>query len=1080
MNFSLSDDLPTGTTVIEASAGTGKTYTIVGLAARYVAEGVPLSAIMLVTFGRAATQELRDRARARLRSSADALVDPVAARESKDVVVSTLATGTDAEVDARRRNLLRAVSDFDSATIATTHSFCQRMLDGIGFVGDYEPNAEYRENIADLLKEVSDDLYTVEHTATYPPSMSLRVAKAVAGAAADDPQATLFPDNADVGSDAAQRLSFAKAARSELLLRKRSAGVRDFNDMLVLLRDALADPHFGSVASARIRARYQVVLVDEFQDTDPLQWEILQRAFGGRVTLILVGDPKQAIYAFRGADVQTYLGAVSDAGRPAQLVVNRRSDDGLLRALDHLYGGAALGDDAIIVGPIESFHKESRIDGSPFRLRYLTRGGSGLPRVGRVRETIARDVAADIVELLSSNVSFLDEDGPRPLLPSDIAVLVRTREHGTLINAALNRADVPCVLTGGSSVFTTPAAAAWQSLLSALEQPHRSASVKWAALSPLLGYTATDLAVGGDVLTERLSSRIREWAHLFTDEGLASMFEVIAADRGLMANLLRIEGGARLLTDLRHLAQVLNRVAADDGMGLSALRRWLQQRVDDATFAASEDRSRLLDRGDEAVRIVTVHMSKGLEFPVVYLPYGWDRSKRDKPDSLLLHEDGVRVRDVGGPSGPGYDIRKAIHDEEESGEDLRLMYVAATRAKCRVTAWWAPTRNTKSSALHRLLFGRSAGTLHPDDAPAVPVDGVLADRLRDWAAPAAAFISIEPALNRPVQAWTPVRPTPGEPVTADFDRQLSWAWRRTSYTALTKAADDHHGTRSEPEETGIDDEPSDDSNVGPGVVVGGSPSLMNELSGGAAFGTLVHKILQRIDTDAADLEQEVRHRCAQVAGGRLTAADVETLGHALTAALQTPLPEGTLAAIGSQDRLVELDFEMPLSGGELSTGGTATTAAIANLVATHLAPADPLSGYTDVLRTLPNHSLQGYLTGSIDAVLRYPGPRYVVVDYKTNRLFPGPVDAVQFDQAAMAAEMIKAHYPLQALLYSVALHRYLRWRQANYDPEKHLGGVLYLFLRGMIGPATPAGCGVFSWNPPARLVTELSDLLAAQ
>lgn len=1080
MNFSLSDALPTGTTVIEASAGTGKTYAIVGLAARYVAEGIPLSDIMLVTFGRAATQELRDRARARLRSSADALADPMTARQSTDAVISTLATGADAEVEARRRNLLRAVSDFDSATIATTHSFCQRMLDGIGFVGDYEPNAEYRENIADLLKEVADDLYTVEHTATFPPSMTVRDARAVAGVAVDDPQATLYPEEADVGSVAAHRLAHAEAARSELLLRKRRSGLRDFNDMLVLLRDALADPHFGAIGSARIRNRYQVVLIDEFQDTDPLQWEILQRAFDGHVTLILVGDPKQAIYAFRGADVQTYLNAASVAGEPAQLSVNRRSDEGLLRALDHLYGGAALGHDAIVVGPIEPFHQERRIDGPPFRLRYLNRGGTGFPLVGRVRETVARDVAADIVDLLNSNASFLDDGGVRPLVPSDIAVLVRTREHGTLINAALNRAQVPCVLTGGSSVFATEAAAAWQSVLSALEQPHRSTSVKWAALSPILGYTAADLATEGDALTAQLSSRIRQWAQLFSDQGLASMFEVIAAERDLMERLLRIEGGARLLTDVRHLAQVLNRVAADQGMGLSALRRWLQQRIEDAAFAASEDRSRLLDRGDEAVRIVTVHMSKGLEFPVVYLPYCWDRSKRDKPESLLLHEHGVRVRDVGGPTGPGYDTRKAIHDEEESGEDLRLMYVAATRAKCRVTAWWAPTRNTKSSALHRLLFGRSSGTPHPDDAPAVPVDGVLPDRLLDWASSAADVIVVERATERPVQVWAPEQPTPGEPVTADFRRQLTWTWRRTSYTALTRAADSHHGARSEPEETGIDDEPTDDSNGSPGVSIGDTPSLMNDLGGGAAFGMLVHKILQRIDTEAADLEQEVRYRCVQAAAGRMTAGDIETLAHALAAALHTPLPEGTLADIASADRLVELDFELPLSGGELSTGSSTTTAAIADLVAAHLDAADPLRGYAEVLRTLPNHYLQGYLNGSIDAVLRYPGPCYVIVDYKTNRLFPGPVDAAQFDQAAMSAEMNEAHYPLQALLYSVVLHRYLRWRQDDYDPEKHLGGVLYLFLRGMIGPATPPHCGVFSWKPPAALVTRLSDLLAAR
>lgn len=1078
MSFSLGDDLPSGTTVIEASAGTGKTYAIVGLAARYVAQGMPLSALMLVTFGRAATQELRDRARDRFRHSADALADPTAARASDDVVIRALATGTDTEVEERRRNLIRAVSDFDSATIATTHSFCQRMLDGIGFVGDYDPTAEYRDNTADLRKQVSDDLYTARHTASYPPSMSLRDATAVARDAADDPQAALVPAGLSGNSIAAQRVSFAEAARSELVDRKRATSTRDFNDMLTLLRDALVDSDTGPDACARIRARYQVVLIDEFQDTDPLQWEILRRAFQGHATLILVGDPKQAIYAFRGADVQTYLTARSDTGNPAQLTVNRRSDSGLLRALEHLYGGAALGDDAIVVNAVEPYHLEPRLGGPPFRLRYLTRGGASLPSVNSVRQHIARDVAADIVDLLESEPQFVDENGSRPLLPSDIAVLVRNRDHGTFINDALNLAHVPCVLTGGQSVFTTPAASAWRRLLSALEQPHRSASVRWAALSPLIGYSAAELATGGDALTAALSGRIREWVKIFTDEGMAALFEVLSSQTDLFARLLSTEGGARLLTDLRHLAQVLNRAASNDGLGLAALNRWFQQRIDDATFTASEDRSRLLDRGDAAVRIVTVHTSKGLEFPVVYLPYSWDRWKPDSPESLLLHEGGARVRDVGGSGGPGYDTRKVIHDEEESGEELRLMYVAATRAKSRLTAWWAPTRNTKTSAMHRLLFGRSSGRRHPDDAPALPIDGATADLLSAWAAPASDVISIEPSIDRQTPVWTPNVPIPGVPVAARFNRHLEWGWRRTSYTALTKSVDTHH-LRSEPEEVGTADEPDHDPIFGPRELPGDTPSLMNGLTGGPTFGTLVHSILQRIDTSALDLEREVREQCREAGAMRMVSTDLDNLAHALTQALRTPLPSGTLADVAPADRLVELDFELPLARGESATSAT-TVAAIARLIETDLPAADPLAGYADVLRTLPNNSLQGFLNGSIDAVLRYPGPRYVVVDYKTNRIVPGRADAAQFDQQTMAAEMIRGHYPLQALLYSVALHRYLRWRQAGYQPETHLGGVLYLFLRGMVGPATPSGCGVFNWNPPSDLIVGLSDLLAAR
>jgi exodeoxyribonuclease V beta subunit len=204
---------------------------------------------------------------------------------------------------------------------------------------------------------------------------------------------------------------------------------------------------------------------------------------------------------------------------------------------------------------------------------------------------------------------------------------------------------------------------------------------------------------------------------------------------------------------------------------------------------------------------------------------------------------------------------------------------------------------------------------------------------------------------------------------------------------------------------------------------------------------------------------------------------VDLLAGALTAVLQTPTPVGPLAGIAAGDRLTEVGFELPLAAAR-DDGPAGSVAAIADLLETYLPDGDPLGGYPAVLRSLPDAQLRGYLTGSLDAVLRVPGPRFVVVDYKTNRLFGGDVDAAQFDRAAMAAEMMRAHYPLQAMLYSAALHRYLRWRQPGYTPDTHLGGVLYLFVRAMIGPTTPPGCGVFDWSPPTGLVVELSNLLA--
>lgn len=204
------------------------------------------------------------------------------------------------------------------------------------------------------------------------------------------------------------------------------------------------------------------------------------------------------------------------------------------------------------------------------------------------------------------------------------------------------------------------------------------------------------------------------------------------------------------------------------------------------------------------------------------------------------------------------------------------------------------------------------------------------------------------------------------------------------------------------------------------------------------------------------------------------------LAQALLPVMQTPLGFGTLADVAPCDHLAELDFELPLAGGDDPVADTVTLKSVARLLRRHLEPTDVLASYADLLDDLEATPLRGFLTGSIDSVLRVAGPRYVVVDYKTNRIARGDLTTGNFTREKMAQEMIRSHYPLQAILYAVALHRYLRWRQSNYDPQLHLGGIRYLFVRGMVGPQTPAGCGVFDWDPPAALVVELSDLLAGR
>ncbi|WP_281689591.1 UvrD-helicase domain-containing protein [Pseudonocardia thermophila] len=1104
--FDVCGALPTGTTVLEASAGTGKTYTIASLAVRYVAEGhAELPELMLVTFGREATQELRERVRERLGAAERALRDPAAARASSDAVIALLAAVDDAEAARRRERLTRALAQFDAATIATTHQFCQQMLAGLGAAGDRDPDAVFVESIEDLITEVVDDFYVRKYgdrsagTPAFTREEALRLARIAVG----DGQARLEPRDAEPGSTADVRYRFATAVRAEVARRKREQRIYTFDDMLTRLAAALADPARG--AAERLRARFRVVLVDEFQDTDPVQWDILRRAFHGHTTLVLIGDPKQAIYAFRGADVRSYLDATEVADSHATLATNWRSDAPLLDALAQVFGDVALGNERITVHPVGAAHTGQRIPGVPFRVRVLGRVGlpaakSGLVFAKEARRAVAADAAADIAELVAGDT----------VAPGDVAVLVRTNDQGALMHDALRAVGVPAVLTGTSSVFATPVATEWLQLLEACEAP-RASRLRGAALTCFLGHTVEELCgPDADQLLDRIGGQVRAWGSLLRERGVAALLEAVTTDTGLPERLLRQAGGERTLTDLRHIGQLLHEAATTGHLGPAALADWLGHRIREATSGnraeagAGSARSRRLESDAAAVQIITIHRSKGLEFPVVYVPFGWDRNVRD-PDVPLLHDAaGARVLDVGGPTGERFRDHVAAHKFEEAGEDLRLLYVALTRARSRVVTWWVPATTTATSPVHRLLIGRPAPGTVPELAYRVPADDAALQALRALESP---VLAVEPVRPRAVvPPAVPSDPADPEPlVAARFDRELDLRWRRTSYSALTAGAGHGPGVGSEADTRSTDDEPGIDADLDQhpvdelevavpapvGSAAAAIPSPMAELPTGTGFGTLVHAVLEAADLTAADLGAELVAQCrAQLARHPVPGLEAETLAAALRPAVETPLgplADGLrLADVSPRDRLAELDFELPLAGGDTPRPRDVRLGELAPLLRKHLSAADPLVTYADVLADpeLQDQPLRGYLTGSIDAVLRLPGPRFLVVDYKTNWLgtAPGePLTAAHYLPPLLAGAMIAANYPLQALLYGVALHRYLRWRLRDYAPERHLGGVLYLFVRGMCGPATPTvddvPCGVFSWHPPAALITELSDLL---
>ena len=685
--------------------------------------------------------------------------------------------------------------------------------------------------------------------------------------------------------------------------------------------------------------------------------------------------------------------------------------------------------------------------------------------------------------------------------PRDIAVI--SYRHADLADAqaALLDVGVPGVIAGGGSVFATPAGGDWLTLLEALEQPHRSTRVRSAALTCFFGHTAADLDARGDDLTDEVAETLRTWLELFGSRGLAAVMEA-ASIAGLPARVLAEVGGDRRLTDLRHIGEALHEVALTERHGLVSLLTWLREQVGEGRAGRGLERTRRLDSDAAAVQLVTIHASKGLEYPVVYLPAVSDRHVAE-PDLPRFHDDaGRRCRNVGaGGAGWADHVRRA--QEEDAGEWLRLLYVALTRAQSQVVCWWSPTKNTLASPLHRMLM-RPADSSEVPDQPPVPSD----DDAVALFAPVARPRRAGPGARDPAG---PPGPGAGRGGPGARRARLHPDRRRRLAPDVVLLAE--RGPRrdrasdavaSEPEVVGKDDEDLATRRPRDGPrrpSVDQRPTCRPRWRTCRSARRSARSCTRCSSTPTrprADFRAELLGHIDEQRGWWPVELDREELADALVAVCDSPLggPDGplggvTLRGVPLTDRLREMDFELPLAGGDVrDRTADVRLGDLAPLLERHLPEGDPVRAYAVPLRgPLGDQALRGYLTGSVDVVLRVPtadGPRFHVVDYKTNWLgpFDEPLTAAAYRPEAMDAAMGHSDYPLQALLYAAVLHRFLRWRLPGYDPERHLGEVLYLYVRGMCGPDTPLvdgiPCGVFAWRAPVPLVEELSDLLAGR
>jgi len=1076
--FDATGPLPTGTVVLQASAGTGKTYAIAALAVRFVAEGrYRLPQLLLITFSRMASAELRSRIYQRLQATRQALVRMLHDGITPGDEVDRFLTDAPAdEIAVRLGRIEQALGDFDAATIATTHEFCSRMLDQLGLLADHDSSVRLAEDLSVLADQVITDVYLRDFwTSPSPPPLSDALALGRLGLehahlplAQDDPVTR-------------ERAGFAERVRTQFESRKRQAGLAGFDDLVERLRAAVTDPDTGPLACQRLADRFPAVLVDEFQDTDPQQWDILSQAFAGRSTLVLIGDPKQSIYAFRGADVYAYLDAVDQADQVLTLGTDFRADPGIVDGVAHLFGQTNLGTDQ---APIQM----TRVSASQHTSRLTTAADAppAYPTAVQVRRIVApsdlpaavarqridADLVAQVVELVGSRLWVHAERRWRLLRASDIAVLVSSNRRGFQLQETLARAGIAAVFCGPVSVFDTPAAQVWQHLLDAMADPSPD-RVAVVALDPFIGLTPPDLASAATDATLDIATQLKDDARRFATIGVPGVFEGISRRHALVPRLLGQPGGERLLADLRHLAEVLNTQQTIQPGSPADLAHWLQRRCAQAAERPGDDRTRRLETDRQAVQIMTVHAAKGQEFPVVLLPQAADRWVPEPGgEPFIVHWQGQWMLDPGGglraPGSPAAE-RQAHRAAEEDAQALRLLYVAATRAKSRLVLWWAPMRVTTQHSALAMLERRRGTPWDPALVETVDVSGTAAPAAVGSAAP-------PPALGR-----------------RHFTRGIDPDWVRTSYTGLT--ADLHAlapAAAPPTDEPVLDAAPLAVNDAADAATpVSELPSPLAGMPAGAQFGTVVHAVFEQVDPASSTLGDDLAAACAEQ-GERVWLPDLDpaALARGLDTVLHTPLgalADGRcLADIPARDRLAELGFELPLGG---PAPLRRTVADLADVFTAFIPGDAPLGDYGRRLGTSPAgpRVLAGFLTGSIDALLRLPGTpaRFFLIDYKTNTLSgqPGePALARHYHPAAMAQAMMDAHYPLQALLYAVATRRHLLRRVPGYDPGRDFAGIGYLFVRGMAGPQTPSidgvPCGVFVWQPPDELVVAASDVLA--
>jgi exodeoxyribonuclease V beta subunit len=1099
-DFSLAEHPLKNGTLIEASAGTGKTYSVAAYVTHAIAaeEGLRIGNILVATYTRNAAAELRDRIRGRMVATARILRGRQVVGQTHDLLDQHLLNGIEERL-VKARRLERAIAEFDTATIGTIHSICSRVLRMAGVEAAETGDDDLLDRV---LEEVVNDAVVSQAFGETSRLWDERPLRELVRAILRDPFVVPWFDPADRSPEETASLQAASSIVTACVARvhERMQATPSFDD---LLRRAWKEVRENRLFRDVLRERFRLAIVDEAQDTSRLQWEFLHEIFppNGDRPLISVGDPKQAIYGFRGADVTAYL-RFSDRNQhlggadPLRrtLAVNRRSDGPLLEGLNATMQGAEFGRGIEYQRVMPADGREAAKLSGLLPVEFLDVGTMSLA------DAAARKVA----DLLTAR-QFAPA-ATRSFRPGEICLLVRSNAVGSAIEKRLAALGIPAVTTGTASVMAGQTADDVRVLLEAMERPGKIGRVRRAAATMFFGVPLAEVARLGETGEQQVQERINELHVCLQRRGVAAMAAEIMADAAMAARIASGPGGERRIVDFSHLIEVLNDAC---GAGGCHARVGLEHY---AALALKDEKAELVSRrvesDSDAVKIMSVHAAKGLQFPAVVVVDRWTEKKKLQAPAVFYENDS-RLLDIGyAIDGIGTTDRSKEQVLAAENEELRrLIYVAVTRPEHHVCILRA--EKWEQSLLAAVM-------------PQAPFSG---DRIDGALAGMLAVRSIGD-LPEP-SSWTPPKDETivHSPGLAPMPTTVEQVFQRTSFSDITaKAArgfpDSRLSAFQPPVGQGHDEaietlaggasaealEQADTTaatDIAVGAAAVGSFTIA-DLPAGTAFGSVVHEILERVDAgphvEPAELRASIRQVVDAVATARFLQPHHDDLTSMIDAAMQTPFggPSGAafrglrFADFSATDRLPEMTFEMGLAG--LGHGVRARD--VGRVLRQFIPPADPLAGYADLLAGAAfEQPLAGLINGSIDAVLRLPGlpeadPRLLIADYKTNKLHrrddSRPLAA--YAPTQLVAAMGVHHYPLQALVYGTAVWRMLRWRlgpqkPSGWDPGECIAGVVYGFVRGMKGPDTPldeAGhrYGVFTWQPPQGIWRRLSDLFA--